>query len=378
MRVLVLPSWYPEEGSLNGIFIQEQCQGLISEGVDVVVYDLQSKFIQSSFGKSLNFLFSIEKGVKVYRRRSLLLPKRISFFRKYWLNRLQKDFIHIQNKEGKFDIIHAHGFIAGIFAFYLSGKMNLPYIITEHNTCLMNGLPPHYSKTFLSQVFKNASIIISVSELLSNQIQKIIPGVKPIFIPNGIDKLLFTPKIKNENKKRFNFIIVGSLEFRKNQEAAIKGLKRCLENNPELSLHLSIVGKGPDLQKLQVLSRQSNIQSHIDFYPKASREDTTELIRYSDSLLSLSKLETFGITMIEGLACGLPIIASNTGIASEVINDNTGILLNIVDENSVSNAMNKVAQNFESYHPQEIADSVSNYDQRYVCRRVIKVYDEIV
>src|SRR5207253_1572874 len=125
------------------------------------------------------------------------------------------------NKHGKPDIVHVHvPWKGGVIALHLKKRYHLNYILTEHwgiyNDKVADNFfaQPVYRRNFISAVFKNAQLCVSVSRFLAESVINILGKKEFIIIPNVVDTTLFyNSEAKN---KTFTFIHVSNMVPLKN------------------------------------------------------------------------------------------------------------------------------------------------------------------
>lgn len=209
---------------------------------------------------------------------------------------------------------------------------------------------------------KSADAIIAVSsftrDYLINRFR--LDPSKIIIIPNGVNNSKFSPKNKEQNKKRLRqrynlsdkkiFVTVGRLVFRKGIDTVLYSLPKVLEKHPDA--HYLIVGSGPIHKQLEAIIDKLQISSAVTF---AGNIDDSELIAHyhmADVFIMPNRTmpdgdtEGFGLVFLEANACEIPVIAGRAGGASDaVINNINGLSVDGLDENEVSSAMINLLDN---------------------------------
>lgn len=176
-------------------------------------------------------------------------------------------------------------------------------------------LIPQHSKQFKDILNLEAKTlleldgIIYVSKFMQEQITNRVPQIYKIphrIIPNFLEKpntLLQIPTIQNE------LITIGSLEARKNQVYALEIINESKSTKTPLSL--TIVGSGPDEIYLRKKAQELNIEGQVTF--KGKLPNAANLIYMHKAYIQTSKMESFGITLIEAISRGKPVFAPNRG-----------------------------------------------------------------
>ena len=204
-----------------------------------------------------------------------------------------------------------------------------------------------YYKYWLPKILSNSDLILCNSIATSKQITKIIgiPPNKIKVIPLGVKQQL---KFDRKNKSNYNFLILGRHSRHKNIEAAIKALS-LLKNNKKIDskirkkIKLLIIGpqkKGYTLNLIR-LSQKLKINKDCEWINWIEDEEKEKYLKESLSLIIPSYWEGFGLTALEAMSFGTPIIASNRGALPEVIAD-CGIYIDPKEVKTISKAMEKI------------------------------------
>jgi sugar transferase (PEP-CTERM/EpsH1 system associated) len=160
-----------------------------------------------------------------------------------------------------------------------------------------------------------------------------IPGRKVTQIINGVDTDKFRPAEDKQlaktslklNPDSFVIGIVGRLDRVKDHETLFRAFRILSESNPSRNLHMLVVGIGPLKNRLMTLSKELRISSRTTF--TGERFDLGEWYRCMDVYVLPSIAEGISNTILEAMACGLPVIATNVGGNQEIVkNGRTGFL----------------------------------------------------
>lgn len=234
-------------------------------------------------------------------------------------------------------------FETGIAGWLLARKFKLPLQIQIHTDFLS---PYFWRGSFLNKirvtigrfVLKRADGIRVVSERIKNSLKaksyklKADPIVLPIFV--DIEKIKNTPANFSVHKKypQFSFIIMTAsrLEKEKNLFMAVEIMKDLVKQYPKMGM--IIVGEGKEKKKLKQLVSKYNLEGNIIF--EGWQNDLISYYKTSNVFLSTSLYEGYGLTLIEALACGCPVISSDVGVAGEVISEGeSGFICPVNDKN---------------------------------------------
>jgi len=231
------------------------------------------------------------------------------------------------------DIIHAHwtaaGFIGGIIKT-LSGK---PLVITVHGSEIYL-VHSKIGKKIALSILKRADLITAASkDLLSKLTEWGIDIRKTQFVPLGVDTKIFLPKGSGNLKIRPGFmsnvkyvLFVGRLVPIKGVEYLIRAVPAVIKRFKRVRFF--IVGDGDSMRSLENLSEKLKISAYINFVGRQPRNKVAEYMNASDIFVLPSLSEGRSVTVLEAMACGLPVIATRVGGVPESILDSvTGYLV---------------------------------------------------
>ena len=144
---------------------------------------------------------------------------------------------------------------------------------------------------------------------------------------------------------------VAHLDKKKNQAGLIKSFAEKFAGNTKYQL--VIAGDGPEKENLQSLIRSYKLDAQVILFGRALRNDVLSLMQQANCFVLPSFYETFGVVLIEAMACGLPVLSTKSGGPESIITSNDyGFLC---DENELPDMLEKIAvKEFDS-------DNIRNY-----------------
>ena len=333
MKIAMVGQFPPHFGGV-GVHIHTLSKKLVEEGHEVFVITYPHKEIRDIDG--IHVIGT--KGINLPGIRGLMFK-----------NNAKKELEDLIKKED-IDIIHGHYlFPAGAAAVEVGNKHNIKTYVTAHGSDMFE---LYKSKPFMrptiKKVLKNADGIFAVSKALRQEI--IATGVSGIAEKtklswNSVDISKFSLKDDDSFKKEFGLfdkpivLFVGNLIKRKNVGALLEAKKIAKSD-----YYLVIVGDGPLSKKLRKKVEDENIP---DVIFTGSRTDVENIIPNCDFLVLPSFSESFGLVLIEALACGKPVIGSDVGGISEIINEDVGLLVNPNDISLISNSIDRLVDDEE-------------------------------
>ncbi|WP_231970266.1 glycosyltransferase [Polynucleobacter necessarius] len=280
----------------------------------------------------------------------------IKSFDLYGINRLQLDIVkkpHWRDLSNIFillrycynnniDIIHGHGAKGGIYARIVGFLLKIPSIYTPHGGSLHAsfGFFEGFIYRFIERIFKRITALFIFESIYSLQRFEVLCGIladnKYIVNYNGVDETLFLPK-KHWNhgvENKVNLLVVGILRDMKGQQVAIKALN-ILNRSNFYQFHLHFCGSGPEFSSL-VNFCKDNFIDNVTFHGDVG--DVAAYYEKCNIVLVPSLFESFGYVAVEASLMLRPVIGSNCGGLTEVIQDKkTGYLFDLGDAASLSN-----------------------------------------
>jgi glycosyltransferase involved in cell wall biosynthesis len=169
-------------------------------------------------------------------------------------------------------------------------------------------------------VLKNEDAVLALTEDMKREMQKIYD--RDIFvIPNGINLERFKNLSKGDirSKGEKTILFVGTLRPVKGLTYLIEAMKITRDKNKDIQLML--VGSGEERVHLEVLIKKLKLKKCVNFIGKVPNEEVPEYMFASDVFVLPSLSEGFPNVVLEAMASGLPIVATNVGGLSEIIKD---------------------------------------------------------
>ncbi|MDD2285997.1 MAG: glycosyltransferase family 4 protein [Paludibacter sp.] len=224
-------------------------------------------------------------------------------------------------KEIRPDIIHAQNITNSIPA-YLAWKIyHIPYVICIHgNLELMGPFLPDFLKRFWPKFphIKAAAEIIALTNEMATRFGKEL-GKIPAVIPNGVDLERFYPAQIDEKKISISPVILtlSRIDNKKGLEYAIESMTKIHAKFP--TAKLQIVGEGEYRKELENLAEKNTLSATVEFTGLVPNSEVPNYLRNADLFLLPSLYEGLPLTLLEAMACGLPIISTPVSIAPEII-----------------------------------------------------------
>ena len=228
-----------------------------------------------------------------------------------------------------FDVIDAHYFYPdGVAAALLGRYFRKPVVISALGTDI-NLIPSFYlPRKMIRWAGEQAFAMVSVCEALKTEMVNI--GMAPHKISalrNGVDLSLFHPVDRPATRERlgiagFTALSVGYLDPRKGHAHTISALRLMPDVN------LLIAGSGPDEQKLKALAAEEGVSERVKFLGALPQAVLRDYYGSCDALVLASSREGWANVLLESMACGTPVVASNVWGTPEVVRcEAAGVLM---------------------------------------------------
>jgi glycosyltransferase involved in cell wall biosynthesis len=379
MHILILSTGYPTEYvPLDGIFFRDQAEALADENHQVGFIAVNPISIKSVIKKKkwdVGYFNFRENGVDTFIYKYINIPKYPTYCVKKSLRIGIKLFKKYIKTHGKPEIIHVHCFESGALANEIKQKYGIPYVITEHSTKFGNDSIPTSMKKFARLAFENSDANIAVSKefskLLTDRYKR-----EFIFIPNIVNTSQFNID-KHKNTDTFVFFNAGGLNDNKNHDMLLTAFAVFLKEHSKALL--KIAGGGPNEKALKELAVKLSINEKVHFLGEISRTKLQTEMQSANVFVLSSKIETFGVVLIEALSCGLPVVATECGGPETIIvNSDYGELCKQNLESFVL-AMKKVYLKYNTYNPEILREYItSNFSNHAVAIQLESVYKTIL
>ena len=249
-------------------------------------------------------------------------------------------------KSNKIDLLHVHYAIPHAYAAYMTKKMlfdigiEIPIVTTLHGTDItLVGSHPFYRPAVTFSI-NHSDRVTAVSKSLKDDTLNLFDIKKKIdVIPNFID----IEAIASKDKPCKRSLLAEKEEKIITHISNFRPLKRIIDVidifkgiNLKISSKLMMVGEGPEKRKALRYVSDNKLKDKVLFLGNSSEID--KILCYSDLFLLPSEKESFGLSALEAMAHGVPVISSNAGGIPEVnLNGKTGFVSNIGDTKSMIN-----------------------------------------
>jgi glycogen(starch) synthase len=294
-----------------------------------------------------------------------------------------------------FDVMHVHDWLAAFSGISFKHYLKKPMVLTVHSTEVGRAQGLHSPDSFSINGIEwwamyEANRVIVCSQSMKNEIcdHFNLPQEKVDVIPNAIDATKYQVSVdRGAVKQRYGVgwgeklvLCVGRLVPQKGIEYFIQAIPAVAKRYPEA--RFVIVGEGWSRDILEAEARASGQGRKIQFTGFASDQEVINLMSSADVLVVPSVYEPFGIVALEGMATGVPVVASRVGGLSEVIeHDRTGLFVYPKDPESIAWGIDKVLSdpNHARWLTENAKDKLHKaYSWEAVAMKTVDVYRKVV
>ena len=339
LRVLFVVDAFPGPDHVwDGVFFRDQAKAVARHATVGIAlgrtYSPRQLF--ASRGRRPDETTTRQEGLDVYRRASFVLTTRSDRLlvdaRVRAIDRAARQF---ERQYGTLDLIHAHcSAFAGETALRVGRARRIPVVITEHYTFLPE-LIERYGQRLLD-VYEQADLAIAVSHSLANRMREL--GVRRAIscVPNAVDTETFSfAPIAPPADGVWRLVNVS----RDHPNKDVPNLIRAIAQLPaDLQVQVTIVGGG-EHQESGRLCEEHGLSRRVHFVGDVDRPMLGRIVRQSHLIVSSSCLETFGMSLAEGLCVGRPVVATDSGGPRDIVGPQDGRLIPIANARALADAI---------------------------------------
>ncbi|MDL1886052.1 glycosyltransferase family 4 protein [Anaerolineae bacterium CFX8] len=383
MHILVFPSFYPSAvRPLTGIFFKEQAEALHQAGHQVGV------LVAPRIRESLHYI-QTHRRLPDLQTAILETDTDLPVYRMHWGWFLRifpnicawlttpagyRAFARYCDEQGKPDIIHAHNiFYSGYMASRIRRRFNIPVVLTEHSSSFVRRLiflPGQHR--IVRQTLREVDAAAAVGASLQNILNAYLPERPVGLLPNIARTDFFIPS-ESPLPEPFTFALVTTILLPlKGAAVLLRAFATAFRGGHE---RLLVVGEGGEQVALQQMAQQLGIAAQVEFRGRLSRQGVRDIFYESHVVVSASYVETFGITLIEAMACGKPVIATRSGGPDNWITPETGLLVPTGDVPALAAALQDIRTHYERYSSAAVRQyCIDNFSQSAVVRQIETTY----
>ena len=343
MNILILTHSYPDAShKWRGNFIQEQARALSTRHDIIVVYFKVDYSHFAPFSR-YSFLKKYDGEITIYEvtvNKSFPVITQLKYLSNTY-SFIKKEIL----SQKKIDLIHSHlSYPAGLLGTIIQKRKKIPGFITEHSR-IKSYFRSWIHKRSVFFAIKNATSIIAVSNPLKEEIYSLTNRTANV-VYNIVDTDRFELN-KTKSGAPLNIGFLGGLG-NSNKGLDLLLTSAVLIESKDFVLHIG--GNGALLNDYKKLAIKSGIETKCKFYGEILPEDAPRFYSGLDLFILPSRYETFGIVLIEAMACGLPVIATKCGGPQDIVKEFTGMLIEKDNPKELARSIDEMSKNLRSYN----------------------------
>ncbi|PEA55814.1 N-acetyl-alpha-D-glucosaminyl L-malate synthase BshA [Bacillus pseudomycoides] len=283
----------------------------------------------------------------------------------------------------KLDILHVHYAIPHAICAYLAKQMigeNVKIVTTLHGTDItILGSDPSLNNLIRFGI-EQSDVVTAVSHSLIEETYQLISTQKEIeTVYNFIDERVYFQRDMSQLRKEYGIqedekVLIHISNFRKVKRVydVVKSFALIVK---QVKAKLLLVGDGPEFCTIIQLVKHLGIEDRVLFLGK--QDNVAELLAMSDLMLLLSEKESFGLVLLEAMACGVPCIGTRTGGIPEVIqHGETGYICEIGDTEGVAQQALLLLQD-DALHSKMAQRSMQVVNEQFSSEEIVSQYEAI-
>ncbi len=388
-----------DSGGQN-VYVAQVARHLSNLGYQI---DMYTRWDDPSMPQIVNWspgvrVIHIEAGQKSFIPKEQMLPLMDAFTK----NMLS----FMECEEIEYKLIHAHFFMSGLVAANIKKRKGIPYVITFHALGEVrkkfqgeaDHFPPERYDVEKKVAFEADKVIAECPQDREDLIN--LYDVNPdkiIMIPAGFSPHEFYPidqlvarNVLGLDPKEHIILQLGRMVPRKGVENVIRGVHSLIVKH-DMSARLLIVGgesddadpkKTPEIKRLLHIAQELEIENHITFVGRRDRNQLKYYYAASDVFVTTPWYEPFGITPLEAMACGIPVVGARVGgIKYSIREGKTGYLVSPENPEELSERLRDILSNpqlklFFKQNAIERANSLFTWAN--IAHSMSRLYEEIV
>lgn len=384
LNVLFVTPWYPtHDRPYWGIFVREHARAVVQYNNVVVLHTIgRSPSATVPYALAREVDTEISQGIPTYTfcHRSPL-PRTDRLVRNWSLFRALQE---VCEEQGYPDVIHAHTHRVALMAV-LFGKINkIPVVVSEQHSAFPLRTLTYFERLEAKWALRQANALLPVSVALQRAIAAY--GIeRPVeIVPNVVDTDQFklkgstapaagptAPQPKEHQK--IKLLCVANMP-----ESEVKGypyLFQALANLcADLHWDLTVIGDGPLQPKYEQMVQELGLSNRVHFLGYQPKPAIVQAMQESDLFVLASVWDNMPCVLIEAMATGLPIVATNVGGIPEVVTPEVGRLAEPANAASLQSAIAEMINSRHEYQPTRLNTLAQQYSMVSVGQQLDQIY----
>jgi glycosyltransferase involved in cell wall biosynthesis len=293
-----------------------------------------------------------------------------------------------QVREFRPDVVHIFfGIPDGPIGWLLKRVNGLPYLISLRGADVPSDEVKRFARQykvlrpFIHWLWHDADALVAVSSGLRSYAKETAPDLPIQVIPNAIDLSAFTPPVQRETVGSVRLLYVGRFNTFKNVETLVEAVGR-LSQMDVGEFELDLVGEGEQRPVLERMVSELGLSRRVHFVGWVARDRIADHYRCADIFVTATTWEGMPNTVLEAMACGLPIVGTQASGLRELVRDGlNGYLVPIKDPNALAQALARLVDN--GYERRRMGRQSRKLAERefaweYIAEQYVRVYEQVM
>jgi glycosyltransferase involved in cell wall biosynthesis len=231
-------------------------------------------------------------------------------------------------------VIHAHTFSCGLLAVLVGRPRRVPVVVTENYGDLLGDELSAYEKHIARFTYRHAHLVCPVSRLLERRLVQLEPRGRYRVVPDvvDIDGFAGAPRARRDGAGA-HVVAVSMLVHGKGLHDLLDAMRLIASSGREISL--TIIGDGPERSALE--TRAAGL--HVEFLGALTRAEVATQVRAADVFAMPTLGDSFGISAVEALAAGIPVVVTSASGTADFIGAHGGLVVPPADSRTLAHAL---------------------------------------
>lgn len=380
MKIFVIARGYPSHKDPTwGCFEKDQAEALYQLGHQVVILSVDTRF--RFYWRKLGIQHIKDNHLSAYNiflfpyALLIFLPQRIRDY--FYARQLERVYKRAVITYGTPDILYSHYLICTRMAVHLRKKYTLPLVGMEHWSALNIRPIPKAIRKLVENTYPFVDQLLAVSEPLKKNILDFQVPATISVVHNMVGKEFHYTPITNDNRP-LTFVSTGRLVYGKGFDLLIQAFDKIRHQLPP-KWKVIIIGGGEEKTALQQQINNLTLQENIQLIGQKNKTEIVQLLQQSDIFVFPSRGENFSVSVLEALACGLPVIASICGGIRECIDKKNGLLFPVDDVETLASSIIYMTEHLDQYHRESIAqDCQERFSSEVIAKQLTRIFEHTI
>ena len=183
--------------------------------------------------------------------------------------------------------------------------------------------------------------------------------------------------VEQKKGSEFRYLTIGRLDQNKNQQLIIRAFSQVIKKGIPATLRIG--GSGTEIEHLKELAKKEGVEEKVFFLGHLSHDQVLREMISGNVFCLTSIYETFGVVVIEALACGMPVIVTPCGGPPELVNNENGLVALSNSVEDMTSAMVQLYHNMNSYNSEKIRQAcLEKFGGPKVAGQLVDIYHSVL